>query len=267
MTDQETRVAIVTGGGRGIGAAAADALAADGVAVAVVARTAEQVERVANGIRATGGTATGLVGDVADPEQVDEVVAAVAREFGTPCEILVNAAGVSGPIDELADVDVAAWSHVVDVNLTGAFAMCRAVLPAMRERGRGRIVNLSSGLAHRVQPGMGPYSVTKAALSQMSRVLDAENKRYGVRVFAVEPGLVRTEMSEYLMAIDGDGVHAAVRRMLHDMRRNPGLVAPTESARLIRLVATGRADDLAGQACSIYDQAVRARLNGSVEAS
>jgi NAD(P)-dependent dehydrogenase (short-subunit alcohol dehydrogenase family) len=140
--------------------------------------------------------------------------------------------------------------------------MCRAALPAMRERGWGRIVNLTSGLARRVQPGLGPYSTTKAAVLKMTQVMDAENKERGMRAFAIEPGLVRTEMSEQLRASAGDGVQASVRRMLEDMEHDPGLVAPEESAELIRLVATGEADELGGEPCSIYDPAVRARLSG-----
>jgi NAD(P)-dependent dehydrogenase (short-subunit alcohol dehydrogenase family) len=89
----------------------------------------------------------------------------------------------------------------------------------------GRIVNLSSGLARRVRPGLGPYSTTKAAVLQMSKVMDAENRERGVRVFAVEPGLVRTEMSKQLRALEGDGVQASVRRML------------------IRLVVAGESDE------------------------
>ncbi len=255
------RVAIVTGAGRGIGRAAAECLSSDGVAVALVARTEEQVQDAASQIRARGAIATALAADVSNADEVADIAARTERELGGPCEILVNAAGVTGPVDELSDVEPEAWRTVVDINLNGVFLMCRAVLPTMRERGSGRIVNVSSGLARRAQPGVGPYSATKAAVTHLSRVMDAEGKDHGVRVFAIEPGVVRTDMNEFLTSQGTEGVRGSVVQMLRDMERDPGFVPVEESARLIGLAATGRADDLAGEPCSIYDPAVRARLS------
>jgi NAD(P)-dependent dehydrogenase (short-subunit alcohol dehydrogenase family) len=174
---------------------------------------------------------------------------------------LINAAGISGPVDELADVDVSAFRQTLDVNVSGALAMCRASLVGMRRRGAGRIVNVISGLAHRVQPGLGAYSASKAALLHLSRVMDAENRNLGVRVFAIEPGVVRTAMNESLLGLSPTGIHASVIQMLESIERDPGFVEPEESAALIRMAATGRADDLAGDACSVYDPAVRARVS------
>jgi NAD(P)-dependent dehydrogenase (short-subunit alcohol dehydrogenase family) len=131
----------------------------------------------------------------------------------------------------------------------------------MRQRGVGRIVNLSSGLAHRVQPGLGAYSATKAALAHLSNAMDAENRAHGVRIFCIEPGVVRTEMNEVLLSQQPSGVRASVIDMLQRMQADPGYVDVAQSAQLVRLAATGQADDLAGQDCSIYEPAVRSRIS------
>lgn len=257
-------MAIVTGGGRGIGRACAEALGADGLAVAAVARTESQVAETAAHIEADGGVATAITADLANPESANAVAAEAEQRLGGPSEILINAAGVTGPVGELAEIEADELEATFATNLTGAFAMCSAVLPTMRRRGKGRIVNVISGLAHRVQPGLGAYSASKAALLHLSRVLDVENRPHGVRVFAIEPGVVETEMNKSLMSLDNSGVEGSIRRMLEDLERDPGFVTAEESAELIRLAATGHADDLAGDACSIYDPGVRARLmNGA----
>lgn len=260
------RVAIVTGGGRGIGRAAASALSADGMAVALVARTEAQVEEAAAEIRSAGGESVAVAADLAEPGAAEEVAQSVQGRLGRPADVLVNAAGIGGPVDELGDVDPDEWRRVIEINLNGAFAMCRAVVPAMRERGSGRIVNLISGLAHRVQVGLGAYSVSKAGLLHLSRVMDAEERERGVRVFAIEPGLVDSEMSRELRARRDTRAQQAVVRMLQNLEEDPGFVEPEEPAQLIRLVASGRADDLAGEDHSIYDPSVRARVSAAAAA-
>jgi NAD(P)-dependent dehydrogenase (short-subunit alcohol dehydrogenase family) len=258
---ERRRVAIVTGGGRGIGRAAATALAADGMAVAVVARTEGQIEKAAAEMRAAGGDSVAVAGDVAEPGGAEEVVEAVRRRLGRQADVLVNAAGIGGPVDELADVDPGEWRRTLEINLTGAFEMCRAVVPAMREQGWGRIVNLISGLAHRVQVGIGAYSVSKAGLLHLSRVVDAEERERGIRVFAIEPGLVDSDMSRELRSARETRAQRAVVEMLGSLEDDPGFVEPEEPAQLIRLVASGGADDLAGEPHSIYDPSVRARVS------
>ena len=254
-------VAIVTGGGRGIGQSTATALAADGFAVAAVARNEAAVERTAAEIQARDGRAAAIAGDVTDVQSVQQIVAAAERQLGGSCGVLVNAAGITGPVGEIAELDVDEWQATLDVNLTGAFTMSRAVLPAMKARGSGRIVNVISGLAHRPQPGLGAYCASKAGLLQLTRVIDAETKDSGVRAFAIEPGLVRTDMTESLQSLEPSGVRASVIGMLNQLEADPGFVQPDESAQLIRLVATGQADDLAGEACSIYNPSLRSRLS------
>jgi NAD(P)-dependent dehydrogenase (short-subunit alcohol dehydrogenase family) len=155
------------------------------------------------------------------------------------------------------------WQATLDVNLTGAFAMAREVLPAMKARGSGRIVNVISGLAHRAQPGLGAYCASKAALLHLTRVIDAEARDAGVRAFAFEPGLVMTQMNRSLLSLEPAGVCASVIAMLNRLQADPGFVDAEEPAQPIRLAATGQADDLAGEACSIYDPGVRAPVRGT----
>jgi NAD(P)-dependent dehydrogenase (short-subunit alcohol dehydrogenase family) len=257
---RRAKTALVTGGGRGIGRAAGAALSRAGIGVALVARTTAEIEQSAAAIRDQGGVVVAVPADLGSVESADRVVQQASERLGRPPDILVNAAGMTGPVAALAEVEPAALRRVLDVNLSAVHALCRAAIPAMATNGWGRIVNVTSGLGRRVQPGLGSYSISKAALIQLSLVLDAEYRARGVRVFALEPGLVRSQMSQQLLRLPDSGVAAGVVRMLRDMQRDPGVVDAAESAQLIRLAATGQADDLAGRPTSIYEPDVRARL-------
>ncbi len=222
MADALSGTALVTGGGRGIGANVARQLAGAGMDVAVTGRTREQVEAVAGEI---GGRA--LVGDVSRREDVERWFA----ELGE-IDLLVNNAGISGAQRLAWDEDPDAWWHVFEVNVLGAFLCCRAALPGMVGRGRGRIVNVSSGAAHfAIEAGLGlgtAYGASKAALSRFTEALDAQAREHGVRAFHISPGLVRTEMT----AIFAD-----------DSPWTP----PELAARLVLALASGRADALGGR--------------------
>ena len=221
MLSAELRgTALVTGGGRGIGANIARELAHAGMDVAVTGRTEEQVRAVAEEI---GGRA--LVGDVSRRKDV----AAWAGELGA-VDVLVNNAGISGPGGPLPEVDE--WWHVFEVNVLGAFLCCRAFAPGMVERGGGRIVNVTSGAAYLpgVRPGASTaYGASKAALHRFSETLAAQLAAQNVFVFSVAPGLVRTAMTEGTF---GD-----------DAPWTPPECAP----RLVHALATGEFDRLAGR--------------------
>jgi 3-oxoacyl-[acyl-carrier protein] reductase len=256
----EQIVAIVTGGGRGIGAAAARNLASDGIEVVLVARSKAETGQAAADIEDAGGSALALAADVSEDGAADMITRAAEEHFGRPCQILINAAGITGPVAELAELDLASFQRVIEINLTGTLRLAQAVLPAMKQKAWGRIVNITSGLARRIQPGMGAYSTSKAALSQLSQIMDAETRQHGVRVFALEPGVVQTRMYDQMRSLEPTGIRAGVVQMFRDIERSPGFVEMADSARLIHLVATGRADDLAGTAFSIYDPTIRARI-------
>jgi NAD(P)-dependent dehydrogenase (short-subunit alcohol dehydrogenase family) len=187
--------ALITGAGRGLGAALAHALAGRGVRVALLARSAAEVEAVAAAIRAAGGQAHALVADVADKHAVHRL-AGTAAELVGPIDLLVNNASELGPtpLRPLFDTDCEALERVLAVNVLGPFRLAKALGGAMALRRRGTIVNLSSDAAVAPYAGWGAYSASKAALDQLGRVLAVELTPHGVRVLSVDPGEMDTAM-------------------------------------------------------------------------
>jgi 3-oxoacyl-[acyl-carrier protein] reductase len=216
--DLAGQVALVTGGGRGIGAAVARELAAAGMDVVVTGRTAEQVEAVA---RETGGRA--LLGDVSTREDVERWAAQAGD-----VDLLVCNAGISGPEGAFADPD--AWWRTFEVNVLGVYLCCRAFARRMVERRGGRIVNVASGAAYLPATirSATAYGASKAAVHRFSELLAAQLAPQNVFVFSISPGLVRTAMTAHY----GE-----------DLPWTPPECAP----RLVRALATGGLDDLAGR--------------------
>ncbi|WP_369211229.1 SDR family oxidoreductase [Streptomyces flavofungini] len=193
-------VAMVTGGGRGIGAATAERLAAEGMAVIVVDRTEEHTAATVAGIRAAGRRATGLGCDVAVEQAVTVAVALAIEEFGH-LDVLVNCAGVNQD-RLLLTMSEQEWDTVLDVNLGGTMRCSYAVGRHMRERGHGRIVNFSS-VAARGNAGQTNYAAAKGAIEGFTRMLAADLGPYGVTVNAIAPGFVATPMVEELAGRSG----------------------------------------------------------------
>jgi NAD(P)-dependent dehydrogenase (short-subunit alcohol dehydrogenase family) len=217
-SDRLQGVALVTGGGRGIGADVARELADAGMRVAVTARSAEQVEAVAAEI---GGTA--LVGDVSRREDVERWLAEVGE-----VDLLVANAGIDGPSGEPWEVEPEEWWQVFEVNVLGVYLSCRAVIPGMLERGRGRIVITGSGAAYLPGGGGNPaYAASKAAVWRFGETL-ARRLEGQIPVFVISPGLVQTAMTSHFA---------------DDAPWTPPELAP----RLVRALASGRADALSGR--------------------
>ena len=187
------RVAIVTGGGRGIGKALVQGFAREGARVVVTARTAGEIADVAHEIVLAGGQAIGVVCDVSDEGSVQQMVDEAISHWGR-IDILVNNAATNLPNIDVVDMQPDAWRRVVDVNLTGPFLCARALLPKMIEQGSGSIVNISSIGGRHGSKGRGPYRAAKAGLINLTETLAAENFPHGVRVNCVCPGGVETEM-------------------------------------------------------------------------
>jgi NAD(P)-dependent dehydrogenase (short-subunit alcohol dehydrogenase family) len=189
------QVAIVTGGGRGLGRAVAETLAALGASVVLASRNAPELDEVVKVIKRAGGKALAQTADVADERQVQELALATARWVG-PASILVNCAGMVDPMAPLARSDAALWLRNIAINVGGTYLPIRAVLPGMLDRGAGRIVNISSGSATRPSAGWTAYSGAKAAVVQLTRSLALEVEGTGVTACAFNPGAMDTEMQE-----------------------------------------------------------------------
>jgi 3-oxoacyl-[acyl-carrier protein] reductase len=214
-----TKVALVTGGGRGIGANIARALAGDGWDVVVGARSRDQVDAVADEI---GGRAVEL--DVTSQESIERAVAAAGD-----VELLAANAGIGLREPSAWEGDPADWWRVFEVNVRGVYLSCRAVLPGMIERGSGRIVITGSGASY--LPGAAgntAYAASKAAVGRFAEGLAEQLRPHGIPVFLFSPGLVKTDMTSWF----GD-----------DAPWTPPELAPE----LVRVFASGRADELAGR--------------------
>lgn len=192
------RTAVITGGGRGVGAAVAERLVAAGAAVLLAARTATEVERVAASLSAKGGTAHATTCDVAEPASIERLGEHARHTLGH-VDILVNNAGVAfgAPIHRTSLDD---WTRILTVNATGAFLCLKTFLPGMAERRWGRVVNVASTAAISGSRYMAAYCASKHALVGLTRAAAAEVADRGVTVNAVCPGYLRTEMTSDTIA-------------------------------------------------------------------
>ncbi|MGE0057429.1 MAG: SDR family NAD(P)-dependent oxidoreductase [Dehalococcoidia bacterium] len=248
------KVALVTGGGRGIGRAIALRFAEAGAAVGITSRTPEQVDETAALLREMGAKYVAVVGDVAKPEDVQRVVEATERELG-PVDIMVNNAGITGPYGPIWEVDAEHWLYTQQVHLGGAFLFTRAVMPGMIERGGGRIITIVSGAGLAVRPFFSGYATTKAAQIRFMEHVAAEGGDRGIVGFAMSPGLVYTELAASTVRDP-----AAQKWMPQFVERlnnstDPDLVETSMSAvtDLALALATGHADVLNGQHVSPAD--------------
>jgi len=192
----ESGTAIVTGGSRGIGRAIVEALAKAGFRVAIGYRERRaEADALATRIHAAGGHAIAVRTEVTRAEDASALVKATLDAFGG-VDVLVNNAGIALPNVNIADTEAQQWERVLAVNLTAPFHLIRAVLPHMRSQRRGHIINISSNASQRLPAGLGAYAVSKAGLEALTRVLAKEEGPNGIRVNAVAPGPVRTEMLE-----------------------------------------------------------------------
>jgi len=196
------RVAVVTGASGGIGAALAAMLAAEGARVVLAARRREELDRVAASIEKAGGVAVPVTADLTDEGSLARVLATTRSEFGS-IDVLVNNAGhlLWKPLEETS---LAEWDHTFAVNVRAAAYLCGAVLPDMRRRRYGRIINIASEAGVSVVPGLAAYSVSKHALVALTEVVQEANQDAGVKAWAICPGMVDTGMADAIPGANRD---------------------------------------------------------------
>jgi 3-oxoacyl-[acyl-carrier protein] reductase len=234
----EGRVALVSGGNRGIGAAIAIALAGDGADVAInYRRDEESAAKTLEAIRATGRRGEAYQAAVDEPEACEQMVDAVLKDFGY-VDLLVHSAGIASRGQTVVDTDPAEIERLWRVHAFGAFLLCKLVVPSMRERPRGDVVMISSAATLMWAANSGPYNIAKASLEALAHTLAKEERRHGVHVNIVAPGLTDTEMGRRLAraSMGAEDIHDL------DARSAFGHVcSPEEVADVVRFVVSNAA--------------------------
>ncbi len=244
MGELAGRVALVTGGSRGVGLAIAVSLAKAGAGVAVLARTRDEVSSATATVSETGRQAIGVVADVSDEQAVGSAVGEIEHALG-PVDILVNAAARATVIGPTWQVNPEEWWREIEVNLRGPYLCARAVLPQMISRRSGTIVNLVSNLGLRPSPFVAAYASSKAALLRFTDSLADEVGDYEIQVFAISPGFVRTSLSEPMLA--SPYRNSWLSPMPPGSDDSQRFTSPDLAGKLVVRLASGQAKALSGR--------------------
>ena len=243
------KTAIVTGAGRGIGEAIAMAFAREDCSLVLASRTKTELEAVAQRARDRGARAEVVVADVAKTADVARLAATAFERFGT-VDLLVNNAGVYGPIGRFTDVDVDEWWRAIETNLRGALLCIHAVAPAMIAAGRGKIINMSGGGAASPLPRLTAYSVSKTAVVRLTENLAEELRPHNVQVNAIAPGAVDTRLQDQLLEAGEQAAGELYGRIRKLRDTGAGGVPPTVAAELALFLATSGSDHVTGRLIS-----------------
>ena len=244
------KVAIVTGGSRGIGLAIARALGAEGARVAIASRTHKEVDAARHQLEKEHVEVLGRPTDVTRLDQVQALVADALERWGR-VDVLVNNAGINGAIGRIDECDPAEWKQAIDVNLFGTMHACRAVLPTMRERRSGKIVNLAGGGVGGpgVAPRVSAYAASKAAIVQLTESLARELAVDGIQVNAISPGAVVTEMTAAVVAAGPEKAGKELYERTLKQRESGG-EPPDLAAKLVVWLASEASGGLTGKMLS-----------------
>lgn len=246
------KVALITGAGRGIGAVVATLFAGAGASLSLCSRTNSELEKTAAQCRGSGGEVMVFAADVSDGKRVHDLMDETRRRLGG-IDVLVNAAGCYGPIGPFAECDPDQWRRAFEVNVMGTFHTCRAALPSMIARRRGKIINFSGGGATSPLPNFSAYGVSKTAVVRLTETIAEEVKAFGIDVNAIAPGLVDTRLQdEILKARERAG--PLYERIMNLRRSGEGGVPPEKAAELALFLASASSDGLTGKLISApYD--------------
>lgn len=239
------KVAIITGGGRGIGEATALAFAREGADLAIASRTRTELDQVAAKIQELGGQVQAIPTDVSNRDEVTRLIEVTLTAYGQ-IDILVNAAGVYGPIGLLWEVNTEKWVQAMEVNLFGTFFGCQAVLPHMIDRRQGKIINFSGGGATSPLSRFTAYGVSKTAVVRLTETLAEEVKEFNVQVNVIAPGAVDTRLQDAVLAA-GEQAGDLLPRIRRLRETGEGGVPRELSAKLAVFLASDESNGLSGR--------------------
>lgn len=259
MSELAGKVALVTGGGRGIGRAAALELARRGAQIAVAARSQPELEAAVAEIRQVGGTAVAVQADLSNNAAIQALVQEVQSALG-PIGVLVNNAAAIGPFGLTWELNGDEWERSNWINLVAPFRLTQAVLPQMLEAGWGRIINVSSGAARNPLERAGPYSVSKAGLDMLTRQVGLELEGTGVAAICVYPGVVDTVMQTAIREQPAEVVGENVAQRFQDFYNSGQLQRPERPGHLIAALAGEAGAEFSGQIVDIYGDQAKALL-------
>ncbi|MFC1918930.1 SDR family NAD(P)-dependent oxidoreductase [Chloroflexota bacterium] len=244
----ENKVSIITGGGRGIGKTIALAFAKEGSSLVLASRTTSELEATKYEIEDLSRRRVEIISvDVSRPKEVKKMVNFALREFNTT-DVLVNCAGIYGPIGRASELDSEKWLQAIQINLYGTFLCIKAVLPIMMKRTNGKIINFSGGGATSPLPRFSAYSASKAAVVRLTETLAEEIKEYNIDINAIAPGAVNTKLLDLVLeageAAGKDFLKKSIRQ------KEEGGVPPEKAAELAVFLASSKSDGLTGRLIS-----------------
>lgn len=247
MTDMTGKTVMITGASRGIGESAARIFAAAGANVALLARSAADIERIAAEI---GPRALALTCDVSDYDSVQSAVDATVAAFGG-LDVLINNAGLVDPISHLATSNPEDWGRIIDINLKGVYYGMRAAMPIMEKAGGGSILTISSGAAHGPVEAWSHYCASKAGVNMLTRCVDNEAREKGIRAIGLSPGTVATQMQREIKA---SGINPVSKLDWSDH------IPPEWVGRCLLWMCSPEADDWVGDEISLRDEDIRRKV-------
>lgn len=242
------RISIITGGSGGIGKAIAAAFSREGSSLVLVSRTGSDLEKTKRELTGSHSKVEIYPADVSKEEDVKGLVDFTLDKFGT-VDILVNCAGIQGPIGLITDIDEKEWFEAIKINLYGTFLCIKAVLPIMMKNNNGKILNFSGGGAVSPRPRFSAYGTSKAGVVRLTETLASEYKGYNIGIHAIAPGAVNTKMLDLVLAAGESAGKEELSRALKQKRE--GGVPPPQVAELAVFLASAKSDGLSGRLISL----------------
>jgi len=240
------KVAIITGAGRGLGRAAAIEMAREGAYVVVLCRTSSDIQATARMIEEGGGKVVPLTGDISRPKDSEGAADKALSHFGK-IDILMNNAATIGPVKPLYEVDESEWDSCMDTNVKGYYLFSKAVIPHMMQRNQGKIINVTSGLGVMAMPLFGGYSIAKAGVIHLTRILAEELKDHDIQVNGLDPGVMDTKMQEELRNFGPAVLGNAIYAEFAGYKERGLLKLPERVARLAVFLASEESNAITGE--------------------